>query len=941
MVISVKDYQSAIKASYRGDSVVLDELERLFGQNSEEQGHTVDVTGKIESNLALARARGHEMTGQRVGPYQVIETLGQGGMGVVYLAHDTRLARKAALKAILPGAEHDALPLERLRREARVLAALSHPNLATVYGLEESHSTLFLAMEYIEGKSLSQRLNRSPMPISETLHCCEQIAAGLEAAHEEGVIHRDLKPCNVMLTGEGIVKVLDFGLARELHEKPARPADETATTLTRAGLVVGTPAYMSPEQARGELLDRRSDIFSFGSILFQCLAGRPAFDGETVARVIDAIVTQEPDWSKLPASLPASVLSILKRCLAKDAAERYRHMGDVKLDLRAAREARAWERRDLALKPSAALRRWTPWTFAMLSLGFAVAAFWMESPLSKASVAPAQRFDLTFPAEAVQADLERVQLALSPDGGTIVVACKTEAKGQALWMRSHSDGQWRPIEQTEGGHRPFFSSDGEWITFFRAGHLYKRRPTGSGDPIHLAALTNWYGASWADDGSLVYSAAWGDPLQRLKTGDSRPRSCTLLDAKRNARSHVSPFVMAGQPWVLYNVWSGGDETDIHATALDDGREHVVTTNASSPRVAATPLGDYLLFERASTIFAAPFDRKNARITGSESAIVEGVINDITRFAAYFDVSSDGTLVYVPGTGFAEESRLAYVNPDGGTTPLNDDRMSFCEPVFSASAKKMAVLVKGKVYRSLVYDLERQTREFIVTGGDTLSLAISPDGQKLSSTVNRDGGYGIDVISLVDGRHLGRIVQPGADYQTDLTWSPDAKLLAFSMSPREGTPSDIWLVEPVAGAQPRALVSSPGADTKPAISPDGRWIAYQSDVSGRREVYLVTCPDGQTTRQVTFGGGASPAWSPDGKTLYFVAPQGLVSVSIGSSGTVTDTPTVIYDKAFGQSDPIARDYAIAPDGRPVIVEPSERRPTVSHLRVITNWHRLLP
>ena len=207
-------------------------------------------------------------------------------------------------------------------------------------------------------------------------------------------------------------------------------------------------------------------------------------------------------------------------------------------------------------------------------------------------------------------------------------------------------------------------------------------------------------------------------------------------------------------------------------------------------------------------------------------------------------------------------------------------------------------------------------------------------------MNRDGGYGIDLISFADGRRLGRIVQPGTDYQTDLGWSADGKLLAFSMSPREGTPSDLWLVEPVAGAQPRALISSPGADTKPAISPDGRWIAYQSDVSGRAEVYLVTCPDGQTTRQVTFNGGVNPAWSPDGQTLYFVTPQGLVSVTIGSGGTVASKPTVVFDKPFGQSDPIARDYAIAPDGRPLIVEPS-LRPTVSHLRVITNWHRLLP
>ena len=347
-------------------------------------------------------------------------------------------------------------------------------------------------------------------------------------------------------------------------------------------------------------------------------------------------------------------------------------------------------------------------------------------------------------------------------------------------------------------------------------------------------------------------------------------------------------------------------------------------------------------EKTSIIFAAPFDRKKATIIGSETAIAEGVMNDGTRFAAYFDVASDGTLVYVPGTSFAEESRLAYVGPDRSTTPLNDDRMSFCEPVFSPDGRKMAALVKGKLYRALVYDLERRTREFLVTGGDTLSLAISPDGTTLASTVNREDGYGIDLVSLVDGRRLGRIVPSGPDYQTDLSWSADARLIAFSMAPREGVPNDVWLVEARVGAPPpRALVSTPGADTKPAISPDGRWVAYASDVSGRTEVYLVSSPGGQSTRQITYGGGSRPAWSPDGKALYYIAGTGLMSVTIAPGGTAAGQPNVVYDKPFGQSDPIAREYTIAVDGRPLIVEPSERRPTVSHMQVVTNWYRLLP
>jgi Tol biopolymer transport system component/tRNA A-37 threonylcarbamoyl transferase component Bud32 len=896
----------------------------------------LQTADRVELDGADVRA----MTGRRVGPYEVGEVLGQGGMGIVYLAKDTRLVRKAALKAILPEVQDDAAALDLLRREARVLASLSHPHVATIYGLEESHGTLFLAMEYIEGKSLSQRLGHGAMPILEALSCCEQIAGGLEAAHDEGVIHRDLKPCNVMLTGEGSVKILDFGLARQIHEGIQQRGPD-ARTVTLAGgdeSPRGTPSYMSPEQVRNDPLDRRTDIFSFGCVLFRCLAGRPAFDGETVAEVLDAIQTREPDWSKLPARLPAPALSILKRCLAKNAADRYRHIGDVRLDLRDALHARAWERPDPAAVPRAT-RRGVLWAAVALALAAAAGVFWPRA-LSPAVSGAVQRFDVMFPAAALQADLERVQVAVSPDGRKLVVACKTE-EGQALWMRSHGDGQWQRIAHTEGGHRPVFSPDGQWIAFFRAGHLYKLRPTGGGDPIRLAALTNWYGASWADDGSLIYSPAWGDPLQKLLPGAPRPQVCTRLDSAQNAIAHIGPTVIPGTRWVLYNVWSGGDRTDVYATHLDGGQDHLVVTDASSPRVAATPRGDYLLFERASTIFAAPFDRKKGKTTGGESAVEEGVMNDGTRFAAYFDVAPDGSLVYLPGSSFAEESRLAYVNPNGSTAPVNDDRMSFCEPAFSSGATKMAVLVKGKVYRSLLYDLKRQTREFIVTGGDTLSVALAPDGQSLACTVNRDGGYGIDLISLSDGRRLGRIVQPGADYQTDLSWSADARLIAFSMAPREGTPSDIWLVEPQPGAKPRVLVSSPGADTKPAISPDGQWVAYQSDSSGRAEIYLVRCPDGQTTRQVTFGGGTNPAWSPDGRSLYFVGSQGLVSVGIAPGGTVSGNPIVVYDRPFGQSDPIARDYAIAPDGRPLIVEPSERRPTASHLRVITNWYRLLP
>ncbi|MBC8109209.1 MAG: PD40 domain-containing protein [Anaerolineae bacterium] len=565
----------------------------------------------------------------------------------------------------------------------------------------------------------------------------------------------------------------------------------------------------------------------------------------------------------------------------------------------------------------------------------------MNSTSSGTSSSIVHRFDLAFPNDAMQGDLERVQVALSPDGQTIVVACKTQA-GQALWMRSHSDGQWRMIEQTQDGHRPFFSADGQWIGFFRNGHLYKRRLFGLGDAIHLAVETNWYGATFHSDGSLIYATSWGDPIAMISPQSNEAKAITKVDLARGEASHFAPVVVPGTRWVLYSVWMGGETADLHATNLDTGEKHLVLSNASSPRVTSTPRGDYVLFERASTIFAAPFDRKTAKVTGSETAIAEGVMNDGTRFAAYFDVSVDGSLVYVPGAAFAEESRLSYVNADGTTTPLNDDRMSFAEPVFAPAAPKLAVGIKGKVYRYLVYDLTRNTREFLLTGGDTVTAALSPDGQTIACTVNRDGGYGIDLFRLADGRRLGRVVSPGPDFQSDLAWSTDGQFLTFTMTPREGTARDIWIVEPTVGATARPLVSTPASDSQAAIAPSGKWFVYSSELTGRREIYLAGFPAGEPTRQVSFGGGECPLWSPDGKTLYFIASQGLVSVPINpDDGSISGGQTIVYNKPFGQSDPIARNYAIAADGRPLIVEPSERRPTVLHLNVITDWYKLLP
>jgi serine/threonine protein kinase/Tol biopolymer transport system component len=904
--------------------------------------------------------------GQRVGDYEVIQLLGQGGMGMVYLARDAQLHRLAALKAVRPQPGESPHSVERLRREARALAAVSHRNVATIYGLEVIGTTPFLAMEFVEGPTLAHRLSRKALPIAEALSVCEQLAAGVGAAHGAGVIHRDLKPGNVMLTVDGVAKVLDFGLARASRSGRSRNLDESrdpdttnssATApgpqsqqpLTRHGAFFGTPGYVSPEQARGDVLDARSDIFSFGLILFRCLAGRGAFVGETDSELLSAVLHSDPDWSALPARVPGSVRRVLRRCLEKRPEDRYQNICDARLDLLDALADREWDRPPAPVaKPVSRSKRLLPWSVAVAASVVAVGAiaYIVRVALEPAPAPVAQTFDVPFPESATQADLERLQLAIAPDGRTLIAACSTPGGGQSLWARTHREGKWARLDRAKDGHRPFFSPDGQWVGFFRENGLFRCHltPTGEavGDAIRIADATNWNGANWVSGERLAFVSAWGQPLVQVDHPGAVPEILSKADPNAAAvMTHLNPHTVPGGRWLLYDSWSGGDSCEVMAIDLATRKTHRVLAAGTTPHVAVTPRGHFLLYERASILFAMRFDTKTATVNGAEYPIVEGVMNDGTRFAAYFDVAADGTLVYIPGSSFEEQNQVATVNDDGqSTTRVLDDALSFCEPRLSRDGEKLFVILKGKQYRGMVYDLKRQTSEPVLAGGDNLSGDLSPDGRTLACSVNRDGVYGIILISLDDGS-VQRVFDSVADYPSELCWSPDGQTLTFSMSPREGVPRDVWVVEAARDRQPRGLIASGASEEHGQWSPDGKWLAYTSDASGRREVYVLAMPEGVYRRQVSVGGGAWPHFSPDGKALYFRNAQGLQSVELSEGGATLGKPKVAYVKPFGQSDPLERDYTIAPDGRILLIEPSPNRPTVEHIRVVTDWYGLLP
>ncbi len=948
--------------------------------------------GALAASIAAPSPEHHprKLLGSRVGAYEITQVIGQGGMGVVYRAQDSRLGRAVAVKSVPPAFADDAVRMSRFLREARLLASLSHPNIATIFDLAEKDGSHYLVMELIEGHNLAQHLSaRGPMRVDEALAVCAQIAAALDAAHEADVVHRDLKPQNVMLSDEGRVKVLDFGLAREVPLR-VRESDTTvhhAPAETREGAILGTPGYMSPEQVRGQPVDRRTDVFALGCILYECLTGKVAFPGETAADVAAGVLHREPNWDALPATVPPSIRRLLVRCTAKSAADRPRDMGDLRLQLQDALEAREWQPPVTVstAQPAPPRRAWRAARGGILvAVAAAVGATAVASalyvrnrpvapvvadpgaasPAPPAASAPLRKFSVRFPGDTPQSDLPRVRLALSRDGGKMVISAARQPGAAVeggrpairllpgmvvptrpqLWVRNRDDLDFRPLPGTENAFMPSLSPDGTWAIYHDDRVMVKKRATG-GNPVTVAEVGGFWGTyHWGSDDVVTYVPVWGKGVARVPaTGGGAPRFVTTCDYARKEFAHVGPCVTPDNKTALFTVWNGADECRIEGVDLATGRRiYNVVEQGTTPRVARVPGGGhYLFYERSGSVFAAPFDLAAVRRTGPEAVVADGVLTDTILFTACYDVADDGTLAYVPGPLFVEESRLSWVNPDRSTVPFNDDRYAFGEPRFTADGKRLSVMAKGKIYGVHVYDLERGQFDRVVTDGDVVSVAISPDGESLAYSCNKDGPYALWVKRLRDG-HARKVFDGAASYQIQIGWSPDSRFAVFSMSPKLEDPRDIFYVDlKDADPKPVLFATTPAEDRSPRFSPNQKWVAYSSNAPGVREVFLKSFPDGKTSRQVTVGGGDWPEWSPDGKTLYYRAKNRLYALPLDpDTGAPAARPAVVYDKPFGQCDFELNDYTIDPQGRLLIVEPSERGPKVHQINVVLNWWQAL-
>jgi serine/threonine-protein kinase len=831
-------------------------------------------------------------------------------MGEVYRARDTRLKREVALKILPESFAADPERLARFQREAEVLASLDHPNIAGIYGLEETDGTKALVMQLVEGETLAERIARGPIHLDEALPLAKQIAEALEAAHEHRIIHRDLKPANIKITPEALVKVLDFGLAklvepagegiRGASSLSMSPTITSPALLTSAGVLLGTAAYMSPEQAKGRSADKRSDVWAFACVLFEMLAGRRAFAGQETAEVLARVLTAEPPWSALPASVPPTLLAYLRRCFHKDPRQRLRDIGDFRLAMDGAFDPPPSH--PAAFAPRSSARRWR---YALLAVGVALIMTLAISlgimsanrPLGHVPV----RFSISLPPSGWQLNPNGPPVvALSPDGRTIVYAGRDQ-----LYRRDVGQLESVPVPGTTAAvdniNTPFFSPDGRWVGFFRAGALRKVALEGGAPTVILEAVPR--GASWGLDDTIVFGTNAG--LMRVSASGGDPEPVTSV--ADGEVGHYRPDILPNGKAVLFTIWSGSLETAKVAVASLGTRDRRTLFAGSYPRYTST---GHIVFVRESSLWAVPFDVDRLEVTGRPVPILDTVLIERASGVGQFAIANNGNLVYATASARAEWRRLVWVSGRGTEEPLELEAGPYSDPSVSPDGTRVAMTVTREDNIDIwVWHVMRKTFE-------RFTFDPGPESTPLWSV---DGGH--LVFQTATGLSWKPLGTGGVERLLDnpnrpspAAWTSDGRLIFNETAPAM---RNIGVVPLGDRAKAQILLSNPKFyEQAAALSPDGRWLAYQSDESGNSEIYVRPFPDvDRRTWQVSAGGGAQPKWSPDGRELYYRTPGNLMVARIQTvPGFSRATPEVLFSTAGYVIPTVNRAYDVAPNGR---------------------------
>jgi serine/threonine-protein kinase len=875
----------------------------------------------------------------RFGPYEIGSPIGRGGMGEVYRARDTRLNRDVAIKVLPDAFAADPDRLARFEREAQLLAALNHPRIATIYGLEEKAGVSALAMELVEGPTLAERLVSGPIEVPETLALARDIAEALEYAHERGIVHRDLKPANVKLTSEGSVKILDFGLAKALDVTTSGTNLANSPTVsmggTQAGVLLGTAAYMSPEQARGQPVDRRTDIWSFGCVVYEMLSGCQPFPGATLTDVLAAIVAREPDWDRLPADLSPRVGNLLRRCLRKDARDRLRDIGDARIeidDIQLAPNTPATSTPKRSRPPIAWL---APALTGLVMGGLAV---WAVLGSGRGTTLPQgglTRLHAELPDKTTLSLGRGSAVALSPDGSTLVFVAVGSSQPQ-LFTRALDRFNSTPLPGTEGATNPFFSPDGKWVGFFAGGRLKKVALSG-GQPVTVCDAPNARGQAWAVDDFIYFTPTSGSGVWRVAATGGTPEEITKR--QKGEFSHRWPQVLPDGKTILFTVWNdtGFEAAQVVAQSLATGERRTVVTGGSYARYLPgdkTNAG-YLVYARASGLLAAPFDTTSLQVTASPVPILDGVVTNLSG-GAHFAFSSSGSLAYVAG-GLSESTRvIALVDRSGTARTLTTIRGMSLYYQVSPDGKRLVRSNPAGPNRDIwIHDLERDTATRLTDGDNSSRPIWTPDGKYVAFSA---GLPDANIFwKAADGTGNEERLTTSPHTQFAGSFSPDGKLLVYIEYHPTSAP-DIWMVSLEGDRTPRKFLQTPYVENEVALSPDGRWLAYQSNESGRFEIYVQPFPSGGRKLQISTDGGSTPQWSRNGREILYRNQSRMMAVAVrpGQASTasavelVADKPLALFEGGY---EPV---FSLTPDDRFVMIRnlTEEVRPTA--VQVVLGW-----
>jgi eukaryotic-like serine/threonine-protein kinase len=851
------------------------------------------------------------MIGTKLAHYEITSHLGSGGMGDVYQATDSKLGRSVAIKFLPEAFSHDSERVARFQREARVLASLNHPNIAAIHGLEESGHRKFLVMELVGGETLAERIKRGPIPVDESLQIAKQICEALEAAHEKGIIHRDLKPANVKITPEGKVKVLDFGLAKAFAADVAEVNLSNSPTLsqagTNAGIILGTAAYMSPEQAKGAAVDRRTDIFAFGSVLYEMLTGRRAFPGETVTEILARVIEREPEWNRLPQNTPAGIRRLIERSLRKDRGRRLQTATDARIEIEDARtEPQPSHQAVTSVAPRMLAR--LMWLVALLV--FTVAAtltmVYFFAPAG-APDTPETRVDIVTPATT-----DPISFALSPDGRQLVFAASGDGPPR-LWLRSLDKVMAQPLTGTEGASYPFWSPDSRSVGFFDGIKLKRIEITG-GSPQTLADAFN-RGGAWSPEGVILYSQTARSPLFRIPASGGKPVAVTVLTEKQ--QSHRFPHFLPDGRHFLFYVQGSPETGGIYLGSLD-AREAKRLTTADAAGVYA-PAG-WLLFIREGTLMAQRLDLARGELSGDPVTVADRVTFDGNNTGAV-SVSATGLVAY--RAGGVNGRQLAWFDRSGKPlgTLLTPDQNNLSAPRLSPDGRRIAVarMVQGNNDIWIV-DADRATR---FTFGQSIERfpMWSPDGNRIVFSSSPKGPSDIYQKSS-SGSGSEEPLLESSENKTPRDWSSDGRFILYENTAPTAASSDadLWVLPTEGARKPFVFLKTNFRELAGQFSPDVRWVAYMSNESGRFEIYVRPFPGPGGQWQVSTSGGIYPRWKPDGKELYYIGPDGSVmAVPIAIKGATVEPgrPVSLFrTRMYGGSTDVSvgAEYDVARDGR---------------------------